>query len=133
MCTYRIYRIVSRLDNSGVVSTVIVDSEVFPPTTRCRAPQKHSAALSYRTSPSCRIPLLPSIAVDNMPVPRRRRSSGALTFSGLTNNLANLFDMNFVFQKARLLIFYGFAPTVIYLGLQMEPRPQFMDLFNIWE
>ena len=44
-----------------------------------------------------------------------------------------LLDINFIFNKAKPLLFWGFTPAVILVGLYTEPRPSLIDLFNIWE
>lgn len=68
-----------------------------------------------------------------MPVPKRRRTSKALTISGLSEQLYKLMDLNVIFQKSKTLLLYGFTPLVVFVGLQIEPRPSLLDLFNIWE
>ena len=68
-----------------------------------------------------------------MPVPKRRRTSKALTIAGLSEQLYKLMDLNVIFQKSKTLLLYGFTPLVVFVGLQIEPRPSLLDLFNIWE
>lgn len=62
-------------------------------------------------------------------VPRRRGRRG------LDISLAlKLFDINFLLSKTRLLILYGFAPTVVLIGMYTEPRPaSWFDLVNIMD
>lgn len=45
----------------------------------------------------------------------------------------SLLDINFVFQKTKTYLLLGFAPAVLWIGLNTEPRPTLWDLFNIWE
>jgi hypothetical protein len=68
-----------------------------------------------------------------MPVPRRRKAKGmgALVQSPLL--LLKLLDIDFVFQKSRTVLLYGFAPTVVAMGMFTEPSPvSWLDLINIW-
>jgi len=70
----------------------------------------------------------------SMPVPKRRKSTGsAPSLKGASTAFWKLLDIDFVFQKSKTILLYGFTPAVIFAGLQMEPRPSFFDLFNIWE
>jgi hypothetical protein len=69
-----------------------------------------------------------------MPVPRRRKSQGlgALVVSP-TVLISNLLDINFIFQKSKALLYYGFTPMVIYIGMTTEPSPaSWFDLINIF-
>lgn len=66
-----------------------------------------------------------------MPVPRRR--SGKLSLAKLPGLAVSLLNVDFVFQKTKTIIYWGFAPAVILIGLRTEPRPGLIDLFNIWE
>ena len=74
-----------------------------------------------------------------MPVPRRRNrksKGGVFTFqlSDIPSMAKKMFDINYVFQKTRLALFYGFAPAIFYLGMTTEPRPQsWFEPFNILE
>ena len=71
-----------------------------------------------------------------MPVPRRRnRKSGlGFQFSDIPSMAMNMFDANYIFQKIRIVLFYGFAPAIFYLGMTTEPRPQsWLEPFNILE
>ena len=71
-----------------------------------------------------------------MPVPRRRnRKSGlGFQFSDIPSMAMNMFDANYIFQKTRIVLFYGFAPAIFYLGMTTEPRPQsWLEPFNILE
>ena len=73
-----------------------------------------------------------------MPVPRRRnRKSGrgfGFQFSDIPSMALKLFDINYVFQKTRIALFYGFAPAIFYLGMTTEPCPQsWLEPFNILE
>lgn len=69
-----------------------------------------------------------------MPVPKRRNnklSGGILYYPSLA---MKLFDVNFVFQKTRLALLYGFAPTVLFVGMMTEPRPaSWLEIINILE
>ena len=51
----------------------------------------------------------------------------------LTKMVFKLFDIDFVWQRTKVYVLYAFPCMVIYQGLQMEPKPNFIDLFNIWE
>jgi hypothetical protein len=67
-----------------------------------------------------------------MPVPRRRKKNGAVA---LLNPLAltKVLDISFVFQKSRMLLLYGFAPSVVLMGMFSEPGPaSWFELINIW-
>ena len=69
-----------------------------------------------------------------MPVPRRRQSKG---LGGLITSptalLSNLFDIDFIFQRSKTLLYYGFTPMVIYIGMTTEPSPaSWFDLINIF-
>jgi hypothetical protein len=45
-----------------------------------------------------------------------------------------LFDVNYVFSKIRIALYYGFAPAIFYIGMTTEPRPQsWLEPFNILE
>ena len=72
-----------------------------------------------------------------MPVPRRRnRRSGGISFaiSDIPKVAMRLFDINYVFAKTRVALFYGFAPAIFYIGMTTEPRPQsWFEAFNILE
>lgn len=74
-----------------------------------------------------------------MPVPKRRNQvsggsgGGALMIPNLTKMVFKLFDIDFVWQRTKVYVLYAFPCMVIYQGLQMEPKPNFIDLFNIWE
>jgi len=72
-----------------------------------------------------------------MPVPKRRnRKSKGFSFqlSDLPSMAKKMFDINYVFQKSRMVLFYSFAPAIFYLGMTTEPRPQsWFEPFNILE
>ena len=74
-----------------------------------------------------------------MPVPKRRNqgskgsNGGALMIPNLTKMVYKLFDIDFVWQRTKAYVLYAFPCYVIYQGLQTEPKPNFIDLFNIWE
>jgi hypothetical protein len=69
-----------------------------------------------------------------MPVPKRRSPKGGImTVSNLSNQLMKILDIHYVFQRARTLLLFGFAPAAIYIGLQTEPKPNLWDIFNLWE
>jgi len=42
-------------------------------------------------------------------------------------------DIDFVFQKTKTLLLWGFAPTIVLIGCMTEPRPSPFDLINIFE
>jgi hypothetical protein len=68
-----------------------------------------------------------------MPVPRRRKSTGILSLVKSPLVLLKLFDIDFMFQKLRTPLLYGFAPGVVILGMFTEPSPaSWFDLINIW-
>ena len=54
-------------------------------------------------------------------------------YSKIPSQILGLLDINYVFQKARVLLLYSFAPAVVMIGLRTEPRPSPLDLINIWE
>ena len=72
-----------------------------------------------------------------MPVPKRRNrksKGGVFQLSDIPSMAKKMFDINYVFQKTRLALFYGFAPAIFYLGMTTEPRPQsWFEPFNILE
>jgi TOM7 family len=70
-----------------------------------------------------------------MPVPKRRGDpqGGTLSVSNLSKQLMKLLDIHYVFQRARTLLLFGFAPAAIYIGLRTEPKPSLWDIFNLWE
>lgn len=73
-----------------------------------------------------------------MPVPKRRnrRSGGGMGFAiaDIPSMALRLFDINYIFAKTRIALFYGFAPAVFYLGMTTEPCPQsWLEPFNILE
>ena len=71
-----------------------------------------------------------------MPVPRRRngRSGAGFKFADIPKMALRLFDINYIFSKTRMALFYGFAPAVFYLGMTTEPSPQsWFEPFNILE
>jgi hypothetical protein len=68
-----------------------------------------------------------------MPVPRRRNSTGTVSVSQLTKKALLVLDINFVFQKTKTLLYWGFTPAVIMIGLMTEPKPSWVDIINIWE
>lgn len=44
-----------------------------------------------------------------------------------------LLDADFIFQKTRIALLYGFAPAVVTIGMLTEPRPSsWFELFNIF-
>jgi hypothetical protein len=43
-------------------------------------------------------------------------------------------DIDFLFQNTRIALLYGFAPTVIVIGMLTEPSPaSWFDIINILE
>ena len=64
-------------------------------------------------------------------IPKRRPKN---VMKQVSSTILNLLDADFVFQKTRTALFYGFAPAVIYIGMTTEPSPEsIFDLFNILE
>jgi hypothetical protein len=70
-----------------------------------------------------------------MPVPKRRNKggAGALAIPSISQLMLKLLDIDFIWQRTKSYVLYAFPCIVIYHGLQMEPKPNFVDLFNIWE
>jgi hypothetical protein len=69
-----------------------------------------------------------------MPIPRRRQSKGLSPFKYVRLFASKLLDINFLFQNTRMILFYGFAPTVICIGMFTEPTPaSWFDIINILE
>jgi len=71
-----------------------------------------------------------------MPVPRRRGGKSGMGFqiSDVPKMALRLFDINYIFSKTRIALFYGFAPAIFYIGMTTEPRPQsWFEPFNILE
>ena len=67
-----------------------------------------------------------------MAVPKRRKGSRSLT--RLPSLALRCLDIDFVFQKSRTLLLWGFAPAVVLIGMMTEPRPgSWLDLINILE
>ena len=73
-------------------------------------------------------------SIDIMPVPRRRRSKGLGSLvASPTVLISSLLDIDFIFQRSKTLIYYGFAPMVIYFGMTTEPTPaSWFELINIF-
>jgi hypothetical protein len=66
-----------------------------------------------------------------MPVPRRRNQN---PMGSLPSLALKLLDANFLFEKSKWIIYYGFAPAVVYLGMTKEPCPSsWLELINILE
>ena len=72
---------------------------------------------------------------NNMPVPRRRNGgSGVFRIADIPKMALRLFDMNYIFAKTRIALYYGFAPAIFYIGMVTEPCPQsWLEPFNILE
>jgi hypothetical protein len=70
-----------------------------------------------------------------MPVPKRRRAqgSGGLALSKISSQVLKLLDIDFVWQRTKTYVLYAFPIYVLYTGLNMEPKPSFFDLINLWE
>ena len=67
-------------------------------------------------------------------VPRRRKTSPADIIANLPRMALRLFDADFIFQKTKTLLFYGFAPAVILKGMMTEPKPaSWFEIINILE
>ena len=68
-----------------------------------------------------------------MPVPRRRNSSGMRNLASLPAMGLRLLDIDFIFQKTRTALLWGFAPMVVTIGMMTEPRPaSWFELINIF-
>lgn len=71
------------------------------------------------------------VARNEIRIPRRRPKS---LVKQVSSTICKVLDADFVFQKTRTLLFYGFAPAVIYVGMTTEPRPEsIFDLINVLE
>lgn len=69
-----------------------------------------------------------------MAVPKRRQSQGMRSVMALPSYALRMFDIDYVFQKSRLLLLWGFAPTVVLIGMMTEPTPaSWFELINILE
>lgn len=72
-----------------------------------------------------------------MPVPRRRQQkskSSASSILRLPSLALKLLNADFIFQKSKTLLYYGFAPAVVLMGMMTEPRPaSWLELINILE
>lgn len=67
-------------------------------------------------------------------VPKRRRSQGMRSLTALPSQALRIFDIDYVFQKTRILLLWGFAPTVVLIGMMTEPTPSsWLELINILE
>ena len=73
-----------------------------------------------------------------MPVPRRRNKAaggggGTLATISPSLILSKMFDIDFIFQKSKTLLFYAFTPAVVYIGMTTEPSPaSWFELINIF-
>jgi hypothetical protein len=66
-----------------------------------------------------------------MPVPRRRKTLSQTLFR-YPRLALRLFDVDFMFQKMKPLLLWGFLPVVIWIGMNTEPKPaSYLELFNI--
>ena len=72
-----------------------------------------------------------------MPVPRRRKQTGsasALATISPTVLLSKIFDIDFMFQRSKTLLYYTFAPAVIFYGMTTQPCPaSWLELINIFQ
>ena len=65
-----------------------------------------------------------------MPVPKRRTSLAG----GIQKLALKLFDLNYIFSKTRVMLLYGYAPMVLYIGMTTEPTPaSWFEIINILE
>jgi len=53
--------------------------------------------------------------------------------SNLSTQILSILDINYVFEKTKILLFWGWTPLVLAIGLNTEPCPSWIDLVNIWE
>lgn len=68
-----------------------------------------------------------------MPVPHRRKSQGILSIVKSPMMLTKVFDINFMFEKSKTLLLWGFTPAVVLSGMLTEPAPaSWFELINIW-
>jgi hypothetical protein len=65
-----------------------------------------------------------------MPVPRRKSRA---TAGSITTMLSNLLDINYIFTQTKTILYWGWTPMVLAIGLYTEPRPSWIDLINLWE
>jgi hypothetical protein len=118
----------------------------FPRTPKSRFEKDRSAAKPLRTHESCIPETAKDFMRDNnhshlflfqlvfqiMPVPKRRQGSRSLT--KLPSLALRCLNIDSVFQKSRTLLLWGFAPTVVIIGMMTEPRPgSWLDIINILE
>lgn len=68
-----------------------------------------------------------------MPVPRRRNKSSNFDIAKLPSLALKFLDADYMFNKTKLLLLWGFTPTVVLIGMNMEPKPEWHDLINIWD
>ena len=67
-----------------------------------------------------------------MPVPRRRKQTTLMRIQNAPKFALKLLNIDFLFQKTRVFLLYGFAPAVILLGMNTEPAPaSWLELINI--
>ena len=68
-----------------------------------------------------------------MPVPRRRKPRGGSLALSPTVLISNLFNIDYIFKRSRTLLYYSFAPAVIFYGMTTEPAPaSWFELINIF-
>mmetsp|Transcript_10859 Transcript_10859/g.31582 ORF Transcript_10859/g.31582 Transcript_10859/m.31582 type:complete len:106 (+) Transcript_10859:33-350(+) len=68
-----------------------------------------------------------------MPVPRRRNPKGGSLALSPKVIMSTIFDIDYIFKRSRTLLYYTFAPAVIYYGMTTEPAPaSWLELINIF-
>ena len=78
--------------------------------------------------------LLSTTQTQKMPVPRRRQQTALMKVQNLPRLAMKLFDIDFVFQKTRPFLLYAFAPAVVWIGMNTEPRPaSWLELINLFD
>ena len=72
-------------------------------------------------------------SAESMPVPRRRKKPGVSIAISPSVFISNLFNIDYIFQRSKTLLYYSFAPLVVYYGMTTEPRPaSWLELINIF-
>jgi hypothetical protein len=67
-----------------------------------------------------------------MPVPRRRKQTALMRIQSLPSLALKLLDIHFVFSHTRIFLLYAFAPAVIFIGMNTDPKPaSWLELINI--
>ena len=55
------------------------------------------------------------------------------SLASLPSRALRLFNIDYIFQKTRVILLWGFAPAVVTIGMMTEPRPaSWFELINIF-